>query len=353
MQTSNRNVLIAGGVAVIAIILIGLFFLTRGGGTSGLTGTQWQLASIKQTAPAYQGVVPAADQARYTITFNTDGTYSGTADCNRISGTYTTSGSNGITINAGTSTLAMCPDDSFGPLFAHAITTATTWSVASSQLTLSRADGASMTFAAGVPGSTPIAVASPSPSPSSVPSASASPSPSPTPTPSPTPSPSPTAAPTASPTSGATTAPTTAPTATPTPAPTPTPTPAPTPTPTPPPGAGLVGVNWQLTAITSKVPDFVGQVPEANQPNYTIVFAADGTFSAKADCNTVKGSYVAGANGSLTLTPDPTTIVQCPEGSLSDLYIIGLEKAASYAIANGQLTITLTDQGTLVYKSAS
>jgi len=154
MQTSNRNVLIAGGVAVIAIILIGLFFLTRGGGTSGLTGTQWQLASIKQTAPAYQGVVPAADQARYTITFNTDGTYSGTADCNRISGTYTTSGSNGITINAGTSTLAMCPDDSFGPLFAHAITTATTWSVASSQLTLSRADGASMTFAAGVPGST-------------------------------------------------------------------------------------------------------------------------------------------------------------------------------------------------------
>jgi len=111
-------------------------------------------------------------------------------------------------------------------------------------------------------------------------------------------------------------------------------------------------VNWQLTAITSKVPDFVGQVPEANQPNYTIVFAADGTFSAKADCNTVKGSYVAGANGSLTLTPDPTTIVQCPEGSLSDLYLIALSKTASQAIANSQLTITLTDGGTLVYKAA-
>jgi heat shock protein HslJ len=349
MQTSNRNVLIVGGIAVIAIVLIAVFFLTRGGGTSGLTGTQWQLASIKQTAPAYQGVVPAADQPRYTITFNADGTYSGTADCNQISGTYSTSGSNGITINAGASTLAMCPEDSFGPLFAHAITTATTWSIASGQLTLSRADGAAMTFVAGVPGSTPIAVASPSPSASAVPSETASPSPSPTPSPTPSPSPTATPAPTASPTSGATTVPTTTPTATPTPSPTP----APTPTPTPPPGAALVGPTWQLTTITSKVPDFVGQVPEPNQPNYTILFNADGTFSAKADCNTVTGGYVAGANGSLTLTPGPTTIVQCPEGSLSDLYIIGLEKAASYAIANGQLTITLTDQGTLVYKAAS
>ena len=30
-----------------------------------------------------------------------------------------------------------------------------------------------------------------------------------------------------------------------------------------------------------------------------------------------------------------------------------LAKAASYAVANGQLTITLSDQGTLVYKAAS
>ena len=96
----------------------------------------------------------------------------------------------------------------------------------------------------------------------------------------------------------------------------------------------------------------MGQVPPANQPNYTILFNADGTFSAKADCNTVNGGYVAGADGSLTLTLGPSTIVQCPEGSLSDLYLIALGKTASFAIASGQLTITLTDQGTLVYKAA-
>jgi len=96
----------------------------------------------------------------------------------------------------------------------------------------------------------------------------------------------------------------------------------------------------------------VGQVPEANQPNYTILLNADGTFSAKADCNTLQGTYVAGADGSLALTLGPTTIAQCPEGSLSDLYLIALSKTASQAIANSQLTITLTDGGTLVYKAA-
>jgi heat shock protein HslJ len=97
----------------------------------------------------------------------------------------------------------------------------------------------------------------------------------------------------------------------------------------------------------------VGQVPEASQPNYTILFNTDGTFSAKADCNTLNGGYVAGSNGSLALTLGPTTIVACPEGSLSDLYIIALSKTATYAIANGQLTIKLTDQGTLVYKAGT
>jgi hypothetical protein len=42
--------------------------------------------------------------------------------------------------------------------------------------------------------------------------------------------------------------------------------------------------------------------------------------------------------------------VACGEGSFADLYVLGLSNAASYAIANDQLTITLTDQGTLVFK---
>ena len=70
--------------------------------------------------------MPAAEQPSYAITFNGDGTYTGRADCNSISGTYTTGRNSGITIDAGASTLIACPGDSYGPLFAHAITTATT-----------------------------------------------------------------------------------------------------------------------------------------------------------------------------------------------------------------------------------
>ena len=97
-------------------------------------------------------------------------------------------------------------------------------------------------------------------------------------------------------------------------------------------------------------PAFQGVVPPDQQANYNITFKTDGTFSAKADCNTVNGGYAATSSGGLTLTPGPTTTVACAEGSYSDLYILALTTTASYAIANSQLTMTLTDQGTLVYK---
>jgi heat shock protein HslJ len=115
-------------------------------------------------------------------------------------------------------------------------------------------------------------------------------------------------------------------------------------------GSGLTGKTWQLTAITEKVPPFQGVVPAADQANYTIEFKSDGTFNAKADCNQTSGTYTTTGSGGLTIVPGPTTLVACPEGSLSSQYIAALGNSASYAIASSQLTITLTDGGTLVYK---
>ena len=46
----------------------------------------------------------------YTITFNTDGTLEGKADCNNFSGTY--SQQNGFTITIGSITRAYCGDTS-------------------------------------------------------------------------------------------------------------------------------------------------------------------------------------------------------------------------------------------------
>jgi len=119
-------------------------------------------------------------------------------------------------------------------------------------------------------------------------------------------------------------------------------------------GSGLTGKTWQLTAITEKVPAFQGVVPDADQANYTIEFLADGTFNAKADCNQLSGTFTtadpAAASGDLAIVLGPSTLAMCPEGSMSDMYVAALGKAQSYAVADGQLTITLEDEGTLAFK---
>jgi len=115
-------------------------------------------------------------------------------------------------------------------------------------------------------------------------------------------------------------------------------------------GSGLTGKTWQLTAITTKVPAFQGVVPAAQQASYTIEFKSDGTFSAKADCNQVAGSYTTTASGGMTITPGPSTMAMCPPESLGPQYVAALSTAASYAVANSELTLTSADQGTLQYK---
>ena len=112
----------------------------------------------------------------------------------------------------------------------------------------------------------------------------------------------------------------------------------------------LTGKTWMLTAITEKAPAFQGVVPAADQANYTIEFKSDGTFTAKADCNQMSGTYTTTSTGGLTIVLGPSTLVACPDGSLAPQYVTGLGNAASYAVANGQLTITLKDEGTLVFK---
>jgi hypothetical protein len=68
----------------------------------------------------------------------------------------------------------------------------------------------------------------------------------------------------------------------------------------------------------------------------------------------VSGTYrtenPAAASGSMTIVPGPSTGAACPDGSYADLYVLALTKADRYAIANGQLTITLSDGGTLGFE---
>lgn len=96
-------------VLVLAIAATLLVAACNNGG--GLTGKTWQLTAITEQVPAFQGVVPEADQSRYTITFNTDGTYNAKADCNALNGTYETTGTGGLTIELGPMTMVACPEE--------------------------------------------------------------------------------------------------------------------------------------------------------------------------------------------------------------------------------------------------
>jgi heat shock protein HslJ len=111
---------------------------------SGLTGTTWKWTASTTKVPASQSVVPSPDS--YTITFNADGTFAGKNDCNQIAGTYTTSGSNGLTIVPGPSTLVACPEGSMDVLYLAGLSATQSYAISGNELTLTLAEEATMTF---------------------------------------------------------------------------------------------------------------------------------------------------------------------------------------------------------------
>jgi heat shock protein HslJ len=113
-------------------------------------------------------------------------------------------------------------------------------------------------------------------------------------------------------------------------------------------GASLTGKTWQWTASTSKVPASQSNVPDPSK--YTIEFKTDGTYKAVADCNTVSGTYTSTASGGLTINPGASSLVACGSDSLSDVYVQGLGQAISYTFFGQQLTINLSDLGTMTFK---
>jgi heat shock protein HslJ len=100
----------------------------------------------------------------------------------------------------------------------------------------------------------------------------------------------------------------------------------------------LVGPTWQWTGLVETQPAHQSAVPDPE--NYTLTFADDGNFQAKADCNQVSGSYEEDGD-SLTLQPGPSTLVACPEGSLGDQYVALLHAFDTFAVDGDQLTVQL------------
>ncbi|HVU11408.1 MAG TPA: YbaY family lipoprotein [Phototrophicaceae bacterium] len=105
----------------------------------------------------------------------------------------------------------------------------------------------------------------------------------------------------------------------------------------------LVGSTWQWLHFADGA-----QEMGVLKPNYTITFTEDGKFSARADCNSVAGTYTADAS-TITIKPGPTTLVACLPGSLGDQFTRYLSQVATYSFSDaGDLLLEIpADSGTL------
>jgi heat shock protein HslJ/uncharacterized protein YraI len=104
----------------------------------------------------------------------------------------------------------------------------------------------------------------------------------------------------------------------------------------------MIDILWQWTSLEEPPP--APGIGVGDPAQYDIVFRADGTYSAKADCNRLNGTYVL--NGSqLTIKPGISTLVDCAPESISNQYASLLWRVTGVAQNEG-LLVLLVDEGT-------
>ena len=117
-------------------------------------------------------------------------------------------------------------------------------------------------------------------------------------------------------------------------------------------GSEVKGVHWRWSGLLEGE-DATGLSPIPDPENYLLTVDEDGSFDAKADCKTLRGTYSL-SGSELTLEPGPTTKGDCGQGSLSDKYIRLLGKVATYELYDeGALALGLEDDAGHLYFYAS
>jgi para-nitrobenzyl esterase len=114
---------------------------------------------------------------------------------------------------------------------------------------------------------------------------------------------------------------------------------------TPPPSeapAGLVGPTWQL--IRFRGGDDKVVIP-GDRTSYTLAFRADGTVSARIDCNRGHGGYELPGKNQIEFGPMAITRAMCPPGSMHDHVVRQLPNIRSYVIKDGHLFLSLMADG--------
>ena len=124
-------------ILISTLILVALV-LVACSGSNDLLNTTWQWTSLKEAQPASQSVVPNPEN--YTIVFEKEDTFTATADCNQISGTYLLKGKK-LSIMPGPSTMAECGPDSLSDMYVALLSQVTSYEMDGDTLILVVGDG--------------------------------------------------------------------------------------------------------------------------------------------------------------------------------------------------------------------
>jgi heat shock protein HslJ len=104
----------------------------------------------------------------------------------------------------------------------------------------------------------------------------------------------------------------------------------------------LGGSSWQLVKFQGG--DGTLLRPD-DKSNYTLAFNADGSLSARIDCNRARGAWKSAGNGQLEFGPMAITRAACPPGSLYDHMVKQLPYVRSYVMKDGHLFLSLMADG--------
>jgi para-nitrobenzyl esterase len=115
--------------------------------------------------------------------------------------------------------------------------------------------------------------------------------------------------------------------------------------------ASLVGTSWQL--VSFKGGDDTTLTPD-DKSKYTIAFGAEGTLSARIDCNRGRGTWKSSGPGQIELGPMALTRAMCPPGSLHDQIVKQWGHIRSYVVKDGHLFLALmADGGTYEFEPSA
>jgi len=103
---------------------------------------QWALQSFRTD---HQVVLPPEDQP-YTITFETDSTFSGRADCNEIFGNYFAKADQSMRVKRIGTTYVYCGENSMDDRYLKALSSVNSFSVRESRLFLKYGKNSSLVF---------------------------------------------------------------------------------------------------------------------------------------------------------------------------------------------------------------